>query len=103
MEAVRASLLGVFASHALLMAFALKLKMSAALRQPDRSSRQPGEQEEEGPASTSRFAAHPAVGKNEYTTSHAASRRSSACCECVGVLLSKFDTSVSCRRHCCYC
>jgi hypothetical protein len=43
MEAVQASLLGVFASHALLMAFALKLKMSAALRQPDRSSRQPGE------------------------------------------------------------
>lgn len=42
MQAVQASLLGVFASHALLMAFALKLKMSAALRQPDRSSRQPG-------------------------------------------------------------
>lgn len=43
LEAIQASLLGVFASHALLMAFALKLKMSAALRQPDRSSRQPGE------------------------------------------------------------
>lgn len=46
MEAIRASLLAVFASHALLMAFALKLKMSAALRQPDRSSRQPGEEQE---------------------------------------------------------
>lgn len=43
LEAVQASLLGVFASHALLMAFALKLKMSAALKQPDRSARQPGE------------------------------------------------------------
>lgn len=42
MEAAQAALLGVFASHALLMAFALKLKMSAALRQPDKSSRQPG-------------------------------------------------------------
>lgn len=39
---MQASLLGVFASHALLLAFSLKLKMSAALRQPDRSSRQPG-------------------------------------------------------------
>jgi hypothetical protein len=41
-EAVQASLLGVFAAHALLLAFSLKLKMTAALRQPDRSSRQPG-------------------------------------------------------------
>lgn len=50
LEAVQASLLGVFASHALLMAFALKLKMGAALRQPDRAGRQPGEAGGPGPA-----------------------------------------------------
>ena len=32
-KAVKASLLGVFAAHALLLAFTLKLKMGAALRQ----------------------------------------------------------------------
>lgn len=34
-KATRASLLAVFAAHALLMAFALKLRMSAALRQQE--------------------------------------------------------------------
>jgi hypothetical protein len=33
----------VFAAHALLLAFSLKLKMSAALHQPDKAARQPGE------------------------------------------------------------
>jgi hypothetical protein len=41
-QAARASLLAVFAAHALLAAFALKLKASAALRQPDKGARQPG-------------------------------------------------------------
>jgi hypothetical protein len=42
LEAVQASLFGVFAAHALLLAFSLKLKMSAALHQPDKA-RQQGE------------------------------------------------------------
>ncbi len=33
--ATRASLLGVFAAHALLLAFTLKMRMSAALKQQD--------------------------------------------------------------------
>jgi hypothetical protein len=43
LEATQAALFGVFAAHALLLAFSLKLKMSAALHQPDKVARQPGE------------------------------------------------------------
>ncbi|WIA13369.1 hypothetical protein OEZ85_006949 [Tetradesmus obliquus] len=42
LEANQAALFGVFAAHALLLAFSLKLKMSAALHQPDKLARQPG-------------------------------------------------------------
>ncbi|KAF8058100.1 hypothetical protein HT031_005760 [Scenedesmus sp. PABB004] len=42
LEATRASLFGVFAAQALLLAFALKLRMSAALHAPDRAGRAPG-------------------------------------------------------------
>jgi hypothetical protein len=42
LEATQAALFGVFAAHALLLAFSLKLKMSAALHQPDKLARQPG-------------------------------------------------------------
>lgn len=40
LEATQASLFGVFGAQALLLAFSLKLKMSAALRQTDKGTRQ---------------------------------------------------------------
>jgi hypothetical protein len=39
--AIQASLLGVFAAQALLLAFSLKLRMSAALHQQDKAGSQP--------------------------------------------------------------
>lgn len=40
LEAAQASLFGVFAAQSLLLAFSLKLKMSAAMQQPDKTVRQ---------------------------------------------------------------
>lgn len=40
LEAIQASLFGVFAAQALLLAFSLKLKMSAALHQTDKGTKQ---------------------------------------------------------------
>jgi hypothetical protein len=47
LEAAQAALFGVFAAHALLLAFSLKLKMSAALHQPDKTAQQQGEQQQQ--------------------------------------------------------